>query len=355
MGISIKSILSFIGLLLAYLLFWPVDAEPVAWSPPKAPEMNGQFEPNAYFKDVEILGLDDGIGPEDIAIDGAGNMYAGYEDGRIIKYDTHGNEVSVFVNTRGRPLGMDFDGEENLIIADAVKGLLSADQDGNLFTLTTEVDGIPFNFTDDIDVAPNGKIYFTDASSRYSIHNYRLDLMAHQPYGRLLEYDPDTKTTTTLLSDLYFANGIAVSHDGEFILVNETSEYRVQKYWLKGEKAGHSEILIDNLPGFPDGISSNGKGIYWIALPALRKEIVDDLADYPFVRKIILRLPEFLQPAPDRHAFVLGIDGEGRVTHNLQYSSSESYSPITSVEEKEGVLYLGSLTYPGFARINAPE
>ena len=74
-----------------------------------------------------------------------------------------------------------------------------------------------------------------------------------------------------------------------------------------------------------------------------------------FVRKIILRLPEFLQPAPDRHAFVLGIDGEGRVTHNLQYSSSESYSPITSVEEKEGVLYLGSLTYPGFARINAPE
>ena len=139
MGISTKSILSFIGLLLAYLLFWPVDAEPVAWTPPTAPEMNDQFEPNDYFQDVEILGLNDGIGPEDIAIDGAGNMYAGYDDGRIIKYDTHGNEVSVFVNTRGRPLGMDFDKKGNLIIADAEKGLLSADKNYAVKKITYKV------------------------------------------------------------------------------------------------------------------------------------------------------------------------------------------------------------------------
>ena len=41
--------------------------------------------------------------------------------------------------------------------------------------------------------------------------------------------------------------------------------YRIQKYWLKGPKAGTSEIIMDNLPGFPDNISSNGKGIYWVA------------------------------------------------------------------------------------------
>ena len=350
-----KAILVFICLFMVYLLFWPVDAVPAVWQAQKAPEMKGQFGPNDYLQDVEILGAGDGIGPEDIALDKAGNMYAGYDDGRIIKYDVRGNSLNVFVNTQGRPLGMDFDGEGNLIIADANKGLLRADQDGHLTTLTTAVDGTPFKLTDDVDVAADGKIYFTDASSRYGIHDYRLDLMAHQPYGRLLEYDPETKKTTTLLSDLYFANGIAISPDGEFVLVNETSKYRVQKYWLKGDKAGHSEILLDNLPGFPDGISSNGKGTYWIAMPALRKKIIENLADKPFVRKIILRLPESIQPAPDRHAFVLGIDGTGRVIHNLQYPSPKSFSPITSVEEKNGVLYLGSLTYPGFARINAPE
>ena len=179
--------------------------------------------------------------------------------------------------------------------------------------------------------------------------------MVHRPLGRLLVYDPTTKETTTLLSNLYFANGVAVSPNGEFVLVNETSEYRVTKYWLKGEKAGQSEMIMENLPGFPDGISSNGKGIYWIALPAKRKEIIDNLAGKPFIRKVVLRLPESIQPSPDRHGFVWGIDGDAQVIHNLQDPSPESFSPITSVEEKNGILYLGSLTYPGFARISAPE
>ncbi len=317
--------------------------------------MKGKFEPNEYLADTEILGLNDGIGPEDIAVDEAGNMYAGYEDGRIVLYDVYGKNQGVFVNTNGRPLGLAFDANNNLIIADANKGLLSADPNGNLKSLTTEVHGIPFAFTDDVDIGPDGIIYFTDASSKYNIDNYRLDLMEHRPWGRLLSYNPKSGITGSLLGGLYFANGVAVSPDGNYVLVNETSNYQVRKYWLKGQQAGQSEIIINNLPGFPDGISSNGKGIYWIAMPALRKSIVDYCADKPFLRKIILRLPEWLQPSPDRHGFVLGIDGNGKVIHNLQYPSPDSFSPITSVEEKGGILYLGSLTYPGFAQIPAPQ
>ncbi|MBC8346282.1 MAG: SMP-30/gluconolactonase/LRE family protein [Candidatus Marinimicrobia bacterium] len=351
----VKGVLVVFGLLLAYLLFWPVGADPVVWEAPVAPEMTGQFAPNQYLEDAEILGLKDGIGPEDVAVDESGNIFAPYDDGRIIQYDVFGKNQGVFVNTNGRPLGLDFDADGNLIIADAYKGLLRADPNGELTTLSTEADGIVFMFTDDVDVAADGKIYFTDASSGYDIHDYRVDLMAHRGLGRLLVYDPTIKKTTTLLSNLYFANGVAVSPDGEFVLVNETSEYRVTKYWLKGNKEGKSEIIMENLPGFPDGISSNGKGIYWIALPAKRKDIIDNLAGKPFLRKIVLRLPEAVQPSPDRHGFILGIDGDGNVIHNLQDPSPESFSPITSVEEKNGILYLGSLTYPGFARISAPE
>ena len=82
--------------------------------------------------------------------------------------------------------------------------------------------------------------------------------MEHRPLGRLLVYNPETKTTTTLLDNLYFANGVAIGSDGTFVLFNETYMYRVQKYWIKGEKAGTSEIVIDKIPGFPDNISSNG-------------------------------------------------------------------------------------------------
>ena len=51
----------------------------------------------------------------------------------------------------------------------------------------------------------------------------------------------------------------------------------------------------------------------------------------------------------------LGIDSEGNVKYNLQDPSPNSYSPITSVEEENGVLYFGSLDYSGIAYIKHPE
>ena len=86
-----------------------------------------------------------------------------------------------------------------------------------------------------------------------------------------------------------------------------------------------------------------------------RNAVLDALSSKPFIRKIVYRLPEFLQPAPVRHAFVLGIDSDGKVIYNLQDPSAKSFSPITSIEEEKGILYLGSLDYSGIARISRPE
>ena len=63
-----------------------------------------------------------------------------------------------------------------------------------------------------------------------------------------LRYDPSTGKTDMLLDGLYFANGVALSADEDYILVNETSRYRITRYWLKGDKAGSSEIFADNPP-----------------------------------------------------------------------------------------------------------
>ena len=86
-----------------------------------------------------------------------------------------------------------------------------------------------------------------------------------------------------------------------------------------------------------------------------RNAAADALAPKPFMRKIVYRLPLFIQPAPVRHGFILGIDSNGNVIYNLQDPSPNSFSPITSVEEENGVLYLGSLDYPGIASIKRPQ
>ena len=344
-----------VGLLLIYLLFWPVPIDPAAWTPPEAPAQTGVYEPNSRLAVVERFGTGAGVGPEDVAIDGQGRIYCGMEDGRIMRFQADGSQHEVFADTEGRPLGLHFDAAGNLVVCDAYKGLLSITPDGSIIVLSTEQGGVPFRLTDDVDIAADGIIYFSDASFKFTWTEHMADLMEHRPNGRLLAYDPSTKTTRLVLDKLYFANGVAVSPDQSFVLVVETGKYRVQRYWLTGPRKGESDIFIDNLPGFPDGISSNGKDTFWLALihgPETRKDM-DSILPQPFIRKILMRLPESAS-APKDDGFVLGLDIDGRVIHNLQ-DPSGSYVQITSVQEHDGMLYLGSFVDDAIGRLPVPQ
>ena len=267
-----------VAIIVLYLLVWPVPISPQAWTPPTAPPLTGPYEQNSKLAHVFRLGIvppEKGFAPEDVALDAENRVYTGLDDGRIMRLQADDGHWEGFSNTYGRPLGLAFDPNGNLIVADAIKGLLSIARDGSVTVLTTSADGVPFGCTNDLDVAADGTVYFTDASSKFPLTSFTADILEHGPNGRLLAYDPKTKTTRTVLSHLAFANGVAVSPDQTFLLVVETGKYRVHRVWLNqgpakvvsadspagiaGPKYGTSEIFIDNLPGFPDGISSNGR------------------------------------------------------------------------------------------------
>ncbi len=339
----------FLGLL-SYFLLWPVAIEPAVWVPPRAPHLSSVYEANNLLAGTVRLMQGAGIGPEDVAFDSEGRLYAGMADGRIVRAQKDGFGVERFVQTSGRPLGLEFDQAGNLVVADAVNGLLSVSPAGEIAVLATREGGLPFLFANDLDVAADGTVYFTDASWRHGPRELFQELIALRPYGRLLAYDPQTRTVTRLLDGLYFANGVAVSRDGTFVLVAETFAYRVTRYWLKGPRQGQSEVFIGNLPGFPDGISLNGRGLFWLALYAPRDAMLDRLMPYPFLRKMLLRLPEVFTPGPVRYGFVLGLDESGRVVQNLQ-DPKGGFAPISSAVQHGGVLYLGSLLEPAVGRV----
>ena len=133
------------------------------------------------------------------------------------------------------------------------------------------------------------------------------------------------------------------------MLINETSRYRVARRWLTGAKAGQTDILIDNLPGFPDGVSRGEDGVFWIALASPRNALVDALSGSPGLRRVILRLPAFLQPKPERHPYVVGVDADGNVVRTLQDPSGRTYGMVTSAQQHGDRLYLGSLQEPAAA------
>lgn len=346
-----------LGILASYLSFWPVPIDPVAWTPPEDVGKTGAYAANDALSALTRIADGQGVGPEDTTVGPAGWLYTGYADGRIVRINPiEGSkaEATEIANTGGRPLGLQFDASGNLIIADALKGLLSLSPAGEISLLTDSVDEERMIFVDDLDIASDGTIWFSDASTRFGLHDNLLDAVESRQTGRLLTFDPATGVTRVELDDLGFANGVALAADESFVLVNETFRYRVTRLWLKGPKAGQTDTFIENLPAHPDNISRAPDGTFWIALVAPRSADLDRLMPMPFWRKVLMRLPEAWRgPLIEPYGWIVKASETGDVVANLQDPNGK-FGTITSVNEHSGHLYLGSLTEQAVGRLPAP-
>jgi sugar lactone lactonase YvrE len=353
LGTLVRTLLS-IALLssLGYLCIWPTSIQPKAWHPPDAPALVGPFAGNDRLHGIERIALDDAKGPEYIEADADGRLYTGLADGRVVSFNENGGDLRLIANTHGRPLGMRRMRDGSLIVADAERGLLRVSATGTVAVLSASHAGLPFRLTDDVAVSSDEtSAYFTDASSGFNLAHHPLDILEHAGRGRLLHIDLATGKTRLLLQELDFANGVVLSPDETFLLISETGSYRVLRYWLSGEGAGTHDVFIDNLPGFPDNITFNGRDRYWLALANPRNAMLDWLGPYPGLRKAVGRLPATLRPQPVAHAFALALNLEGRVVENLQYAGDDAYAPVTTVREVGDWLYFGSLTDAGIGRL----
>lgn len=332
---------------------------PEAWSPPPAPDFTGPFERNRALSGAELWPTG-GLGPEDVAVDRRGQVYTGLADGRILRWpSTEGGTPETIASTGGRPLGLEVDAEDSLVVCDAKRGLLrvlGAGEPGGrkrIELLVPEHEGQPLAFTNNADIARDGTIYFTD-SSVWGIDHYRQDLIEHRAYGRLFAYSPSTRETRLVADGFYFANGVALAPDESHVVVAETGAYRLSRVWLTPERRGRRDVLIDNLPGFPDNVSRGPTGLYWVGVPNPRNRALDALLPRPLVRWAVSALPERWQPQASRYGMILAIDGEGRVRHCL-HDPTGRLDHLTSAREHEGWLYVGSLTEPHVARVRVPS
>ncbi len=319
---------------------------PVKWVPPPRSGFAGRFEANHRLADVEVWPVP-AEGPEDVALDAAGNLYTGLVDGSILRFGPGGGAPDLLFNTGGRPLGIEIDGDGRLIICDAERGLLRW-SDSEVEVLADSYEGERFVFTNNASVGSDGSVFFTVTSRRFGLGDYKLDLMEHSGTGRLYRYHPDGRLEL-LLDGLHFANGVAVAGDDSYLVFAETGMYRMSKLWLQGDRAGQTDVLIDDLPGFPDNLTRDGE-VFWVGIVSPRDKVLDALGPRPWAARLAARLPERLQPAPSRYGAVFGIDGAGEVVHNLQ-DPNGVYATVTAAAVHDGRLYLGSLHEWGVAHI----
>ncbi|XP_050368101.1 protein STRICTOSIDINE SYNTHASE-LIKE 3 [Argentina anserina] len=331
----------------------------------------------------EIRFLNQVQGPESVVFDPQGRgPYAGVADGRILIWngqawidfaytspnrseicDPKPSPMSYLPNEHicGRPLGLRFDKKTgDLYIADAYLGLLKVGPEGGLATsLTTEAEGVPLRFTNDLDIDEEGNVYFTDSSTKYQRRNFLQLVFSGDDSGRVLKYNPTTKETTVLERNLQFPNGVSLSKDGSFFVFCEGSKGRLRKYWLKGEKAGTSEVFAV-LSGFPDNVRTNDNGEFWVALHCRRSMYTYFCALFPKIRKVILSLPisakiQFLIHIGGwPHGVVAKYSPEGKLLQILEDSTGKVVKAVSEVEEKDGKLWMGSVLMPFIAVYDLP-
>jgi len=244
------------------------------------------------------------------------------------------------------------------LVCDSLKGLLRVGlEDRRVEILANRVTatGEPLNYINDLDVAPDGTVYFSSSTAESvalndqgfydTMRSYMLNSVSGGSTGQLLSWDPKTREVTPLLGGIGFANGVAVSADGSFVAVVETHLCRVWRYWLQGPRKGTSDIFIDKLPGFPDGMTRSAAGGFWVPLVVPVTPLLKHMGPHRWVRQLLSHFVLRLLPyAAKRWGCVVRLDGDGRPVETLMDPKGEVVSTVSAVTEAaDGRLFLGNL------------
>ena len=307
---------------LGYLMFWPVPVAPVAYEPPKSLGFTGDYVTNNALDSAQMVTLPEGaIGPEDLAVMPDGTVYTTDLDGVLYRID--GESPKVVDQLGGRPLGLKAGPDGALYIADSFRGILRWSGVGTLETLVDQIDGQPVIYPNQLDVGRDGTIYFSNSSDRFDPETLGgtkptsvMTIWEQSDTGYVARRLPDG-TVEKIATGFVYTNGVALSPDEDFLLINETGRARMHRLWLTGPKAGQQEVFLDNLPGYPDNLEAQGDGTYWLAFASPRVP-AEALMPYPFLRKVVWRLGPKVRPAPIHRGMLVQLDGQGNILRTLQ-------------------------------------
>lgn len=290
-----------------------------------------------------------GAGAEDVVVAADGSVYTGTDDGLIWRLTPDGRRIDRVADTGGRPLGLELFGNGDLLVCDADAGLLVVHvADGSVETLLTDLDGVKMRFCNNAAITSDGTIWFSDSSLHYGIHQWKDDFVQHTRTGRLVRRDPDG-TTTVVIDDLAFANGVALSSDEQFVAVAETGARTVVRWWIDGPRKGERDFLVRDLPGYPDNIARGSDGLIWVSVASPKDPLVERLQTAPLaIRKLVTKIPEALQPKPKRTIRVHAYDDVGTLVHDIDLPDA-GFHMVTGVREHDGRLWMGSLHEPAVA------
>lgn len=250
-----------------------ISAQRGAQAPPTdtvAPEIAGVVRAGTtvqFLKD----GFNGSEGP--IALPDGSVIFSETNANRTIKIDAAGT-ISTFLENTGGANGMAFDGKGRLIATHVPWGQTKVSviyPKGSETVLVDNFEGKPFGRANDLTVAKNGGIYFTDSANPAPVPPTPLPLPPALYY-----LPPNSSKAVQILSDVAFPNGVILSRDEKILYLNNTNGEYLMAFDVQPDGSlrnrrnlARYEGVTKNAAGVmvsgADGLAMDGEGRLYVA------------------------------------------------------------------------------------------
>lgn len=195
------------------------------------------------------------------AADAKGNVFfTDQPNDKIYKWSAEDNTISVFMDKTGRSNGLYFDHQGNLLsCADLENQLISIDKNQKITVLVNDFEGKKFNGPNDLWVAPNGGIYFTDPFYK---RPYWKHTEMELPEKRVYYLSPDKKTVTIAAREFVAPNGIIGTPDGKTLYVADISGQKTYAFPINSDGTLGERKLFAAMGS--DGMTLDKKGNVYV-------------------------------------------------------------------------------------------
>lgn len=245
------------------------------------PPLDAGLTPNDELDTVELGIQVDVEMPDDAVFDVDGDLVVSTGQ-RVLRFQapdyTSSKEIlTTPAGTQAGALAIDRDGA--VLVAVSGTGIVRLRTDGTSEVACDAAQGVAVHCPTALTVARDGTILVTDGSTRNSSSRWVYDLMEKNSLGRLIRVDALTGEATVLQAGLSYPHGVALTPDEGAVLVTESWAHRITRVQLGGE--GATTELRTNLPGYPGRLAAAPGGGYWLAMFAMRTQLVDFVLTQP--------------------------------------------------------------------------
>jgi gluconolactonase len=185
---------------------------------------------------------------------------------RLLRWDAPTGAVSVFRDASNNANGNTRDAEGRLVTCEhRTRRVTRTEHDGSITVLADGYDGKPLNAPNDVVVAPDGAVWFTDPGYGIMSDYEGQEATAELPTA-VYRVHPDHRVPELVLNDLDRPNGLCFSPDGSRLYVVDSGATRsIHVYDVTHGGLGARRPFADMSPGTSDGIRCDVDGNVWSA------------------------------------------------------------------------------------------